>query len=321
MIKKGSVLVPISIIVVILVSGCTGIGGGSGGDGVVILDFKPDFSTIYSGEAIKLQLRAQNLGEIDAENVEVELAGIKLSDWGGSGIVFEKKNLGKIIPYDPSNPDVPGGVRTTEWVLGAPSLEKGLQWTYTPIAMLSYDYKTRATKSITIVEQDELRRITQQGGSLPSQPTVVTKGPIGIEIRTGNYVKTSSRFTQGRTYDIFPIYVKITNNGAGTGGTVVRDGFAGFVDDFDYPVEIKITPASGTSFAYSGAFGEDDCSTGTITVDLWQGREKEITCELQVDETPSYREEGLITIETGYRYQTRASTHVKVFGKKEGFGW
>lgn len=310
----------IPVLLIIFISGCIGFGGGATGDGVVILDFKPDFPSVYSGEPVKLQLRVQNLGEIDAENTEAQLTNIKLSKWGSMGVV-EKKNLGKLIAYDPANPDVPGAVRTVEWALEAPKLEKGLQWTYTPMVKVSYDYKTRATKSITIVDQNELRRIMQQGRSLPAQATVVTKGPLDIEIRTGDYVKTTSRFTAGRVYDIFPIYIKITNKGIGAGGTVVRNGFAGFFgEEFDYPVEVKITPPSGTSFVYSGTYGEDDCSTGTVTVDLWQGKEKEITCELQVDEVPEFRTEGLITVEVSYRYQVEASTQIKVFGKKERFG-
>ncbi len=322
MLQRALILLVLSS--VILVSGCIGLGGGAAaGNGLAILAFEPDFPSIYSDEGVKLQLRVKNNGDVVAENIKAEIAGISLSEWGGGfGTFSQEQNLGRALPYDPAT-KTEGETKTAYWSLKAPKLPKGISYDYTPIVKVSYDYKTQAIQPITIVDEAELRRIMQQGKSLPSKTSTYTKGPLSVEVQTGNYVKTTSRFTAGTSYDIFPINVKIVNTNWEAGGTVLKDawGFGGgWGRDFDYPIQVKITPATGTSFVYSGTWGED-CSSGLVTVDLWKGKEKIITCELRVNEKTSYSREAQLQVEVSYRYQVEGRTQVKVFGTETGGLW
>lgn len=300
-------LLVLPVLAVVLISGCIGGGPTTGtmGPGVVITDWKPDFSTVNSGENVRLQLRAQNQGEVRAEDVEAEIAGIDVSEWGTLGTFSEKKDLGDLIAFDKET-NTPGEVQTVYWDLEAPDLAKGVDFTYKPIVKLSYDYETTAQKPITLVDESELRKIQQQGKSLPSETTRYSSGPLSVEIRTGDYVKTSDDF--GTTYDIFPIYIKVTNTQWESGGTVVPTGFG---DEGTYPVEMEISPPSGTSFVSSG-FGSN-CGSN-VDLDLWQGKDAEITCELEVTNPPSYQVERLIQVDLDYRFQTESSTSIKVVG-------
>ena len=68
-------LLPVLLVFVLLVSGCTS-GGGGTGPGVVILNFEPDFSSVESQDDVKLYLKIQNQGGMEAKEVEAELTGI-----------------------------------------------------------------------------------------------------------------------------------------------------------------------------------------------------------------------------------------------------
>ena len=303
------------LVAVILVSGCVGGGSISGGNGVIILDFKPDFTNVYSQDSAKLQLRVQNQGQVMARNVDATIANLDSTEWNFNNLFSD--NLGDLLPYD-SITNTPGAIKTKEWGLEAPDLPKGTTYTYEPIIKVSYDYKTTATKPITIVDEDELRRIIQQGKSLPSKATTTTAGPLSVEARTGDYVRTSD--TDGQSHDVFPLYIKITNTRWESGGTLINDGLnsfgASFGETYDYPVSITLTPPSGVSSVNS-----DDVCTGTGIKDLWQGKDTEITCEFRVTNPPEFRQERMFTIELEYRYQTEKSTSITVTGVDDnGFG-
>ncbi len=309
MISKTTLLV-LPILAVIFVSGCvapTGPGTAVGA-GLVISDWEPDFPQVNSGEKVRLQLRAQNQGQVRAESIEAEITGIDVAEWGTFAGFVTRKQLGSAMYADPTT-GTPGAVITTTWDLEAPDLSKGVEFTYEPIVKLSYDYKTSAQKPITLVDVDELRNIMQQGKSLPSESTRYSPGPLAVEIRTGDYVKTSDEF--GRVYDIFPLYIKVTNTQWEQGGTVTTKGLIAPTGTADYPVEMTITPPTGTNFVYSG-FGQN-CGQ-KVLLDLWQGKDAEITCELEVTTPPSYREEKLINVDLDYRFRTEASTQIKVVG-------
>jgi len=298
---------------VMLVSGCVAPGPTVGvGAGVVITDWTPDFSEVKSGDQVQLKLRVQNQGTVKAENVRAEITGITLEDWNAG--FFETEDLGDLIAADPET-NTPGQSRSKTWNLRAPQLAKGIEFTYEPVVKVSYDYSTIARKPITLVDVDELRRIKQQGKSLPSKSTQYSAGPLSVEVKTGDYVKTSDEW--GTEYDIFPIYIEITNTGWEQGGTVIPGSFA--YGEENYPVEIKITPPTGTVFRSTG-FGGLDC-TSTMTIDLWKGKSADITCELEVTSPPAYQEDRLLTVELNYRYQTEARTQIKVTGTGEGGFW
>lgn len=301
-----SFLLPLLLITVIGISGCTTIpGGGATGNGVAILEFLADFPELRSNEEVNLKLEIQNMGDAKAINVRAELTGISPEDWGSFINVIQ---VGDLLAADAQAGTV-GATRQIQWNrLFAPYLVKGTEFTYTPTVRVSYDYTTTAQKPITIVDQEELRRIIAAGESLTSGTTTQSAGPLNIQITTGNYVKSSGAGF-GTTYDIFPINIKISNPQFSSGNTVVKP-LSGFGPE-TYPIILRIDPPSGTNFVYSG-YGSD-CSQ-FVVIDLFQGRDTEITCELEVTNPPSIKQEGLITINLEYRYAIDASTSIKVFG-------
>ena len=91
-------LLVLPVLAVVLMSGCvSGPAAGALGPGVVITDFKPDFTTVNSGDSVKLQLKLQNQGEVRAENAVAQIAGIDLSEWGTMGTFSEKKTIGSLL--------------------------------------------------------------------------------------------------------------------------------------------------------------------------------------------------------------------------------
>lgn len=319
---NANLLPLLSVLAIVGIAGCTTPTGGAG-PGVVILAWEPELTEVFSNEDVDFLLRIQNQGESRARNVEAEITNIDLNEWGG----FFQQNvqLGDMIAADPVT-NTPGEVATHQFTdLQAPSLVRGADFTYQPAVRVAYDYTTNARKPITIVDNDELIRIKQQGQSLPSETTQYTAGPLAVQITVGDFVRTSGGFGDfGQTFDIFPVHITITNSQFGSGGTVIPKGFGGFGGfggERDHPVEIEIIPPPGTNFVHSG-FGSD-CSTFFNEVDLFKGERAEITCELEVTSPPTIRTESLIQVNLEYRYFVESLSSITVQGTEElgGFGF
>jgi len=324
--NRHTLLLILPLVAIVIVSGCTGTGGGTGGNGVNVLDWRTDFTSVNSGEKIQLQLRVQNQGDVTAKNVKAQITGIDLSEWRGFGVgsFFAEENLGNMLPFDPET-KTPGEIKQRNFALQAPKQKQNIVLQYSPIIKISYNYETFSEKPITLVDQDELRRLIQQGKSLPAKDSSQTKGPLTIAVTTGQFVKTGQSFGSGQVFDVFPVNIKISNPGFGSGGSVVPPGVGdtfGFVgQNFNYPVQVEIKPPSGTQIRNTGVFGGDDCSSGTVTKELFQGKETDITCELEVTSPPAFREDRTIKINLKYRFQTEATTQITVIGTKDGLGF
>lgn len=307
---KSNYLIALPVLAVVFISGCTN-GGPTGGPGVIISGFTPEISPVHSEEQVSLLLQVQNQGESRARNVQAELTNIDPNEWG---VGFQRTvQLGDLIARDQVS-NTQGETKQVQFQnLRAPILSKGISFGYEPIVRVTYDYSTSAHKPITIVDRDELIRIQQQGQTLPSQQTTYTAGPLAVEITMGNYVPSVSSFGSGRAFDIFPVNVKITNTLWEEGGRPTSRGLFG--SQFNYPVRVRIDPPAGTNFVFSG-FG-DDCSSSQFTVDLFRGKEIEITCELQVTNAPSIRTEDLLKVDLDYSFYTDKSTKLTVQGTRE----
>jgi hypothetical protein len=324
--NRRAILILIPILIVATTSGCTTwpFGGGAiSGNGVVITGWEAELGSIFSGERLDLDLEVQNQGERRARNVVAEIINIDTNEWGSFG--FHEKSLGDLIPYDPVT-QTPGETKSTQFTnLIAPELPKGSSFVYEPTVRVSYDYTTTAQKPITIVDKQELVKIQQQGKTLPNKITEYSAGPIAVDIIMGNFVKTSGTYGYGvESYDIFPVQIKITNMLWESGGTVTAKGAGfltggtgyGFWDELDYPILIKIKPPAGTNFVYSG-YGDYDCSESQFSIDLFKGKDTQVTCELEVTSPPTAKTESLIQVELDYRYYIDAVAQVAVQGTKE----
>jgi len=290
------------VFTVVIVSGCIGGSVVSTGNGIVIEDFKPTLSEIYSEQEINLLLRIENQGEARAEDIEAKIFGISTDEWD---VFDEEKDLDDLLGVDPVN-NVPGGTRQAQWTqLEAPELMTGQSHTYTPKVRVSYDYSTSAQKPITIVDKTEMTRLIQEGQSIPTGVTEYTAGPIAVDIKTGDFAlsDTDSDYS-------FNLYIRLTNLWWGSNGRVESED-SSFGDSSDqYPLEMMITLPDELDFA-SWA---DECSSSWEDITMWDGQTTEITCELEVDDAPDIMTEGLIRVDLRYRFSVDASTTIKVTG-------
>ena len=296
---------------VVLVSGCTDTGVAFG-NGVVITGFESDMGTmaVESRDEVSLLLRVQNQGEVDAYDVEARLIGIDLNEWNAYFGSSERQDLNNLLAADPVT-NTEGQTKTAQWDLEAPDLPAGTDFTYEPVVRVFYDYQTKANKPVTLVDVDELKRIIQQGRSIPGEATQSSAGPLSVEIRTGDFVKTQNYD------DPFPLNIFITNLMWESGGSVVEGaGLGGFYyEDYQYPVRVKITLPDGMSLEGTG----QGCSTSGETINLWKGKSAELTCEVRITNPPEYRVDKLIQVELDYRYFIDASTTIKVIGTEDDY--
>ena len=298
---------------VLVVSGCTTTDGGgiSYGKGVIITGFESDMGSlaVETDDDVSLLLRVQNQGEVDATNVEALLIGVDLDEWNAAFGYSEDQNLNTLMSADPVT-ETEGQTKTAQWDLRAPKLPKGTEFTYEPVVRVFYDYQTKAAKPVTLVDVDELRRIIQQGKTLSGETTQSSSGPITVQIKTGNFIKTQNYD------DPFPLNIFITNDLWESGGSVIEGSSTGgfYYGDIQYPVRVKITLPEGMRLESSSSTG---CSTSGDWINLWKGKSAELTCEVRIDQPPDYKVEKLIQVELEYRYFVDASTTIKVIGTDE----
>ncbi len=306
-----SLMLLLTLFAVLIVSGCVSDSGISYGKGVIITGFESDMGShsIESGDDVSLLLRVQNQGELDADDVKAQIMGIDLDGWGTGFSWSEEKDLGTLLAADPVT-NTEGQTKTSQWNLEAPELPKGTEFTYEPMVRVFYDYETKAAKPITLVDVDELKRIIQQGKTLSGETTCSSSGPLSVQIKTGDFVKTQDYD------DPFPLNIFITNDVWESGGSVIEGSsyYGGWGSEFQYPVKVSITLPDGMSLESS-----EGCSTSGEWINLWKGKSAELTCEVRIDDPPEYRQEKLIQVELEYRYYVDASTTIRVIGTEESW--
>jgi len=299
---------------VVFVSGCTTtpIGNTGSGMGIAILNFDSDFDNVQSSDDVTLRVQLQNQGAVTAQNVEAEIINIDLDEWTSGFFQGERKRLGDLLAADPVS-NTEGQQAQAEWYLQAPLYPRNIQFTHTPTVRVFYDYKTIAQKPITVVTEDELRRMRDSGRTLPGGATQSSGAPISADIRTGDFIKTDTG-----SFDYpFSLNIMIRNNGPGD--VIKGSRFAGgFVfDDFDYPVRVKITMPKGMTLVSSGP----GCSTAGEWINLFRGRENTVTCQASIVTPPAYVSQEMIQVELEYRYYIDQFTNVNVVGTQDGWDY
>jgi hypothetical protein len=308
-----SIIFLLALFAVLVVSGCTTTDGGgiSYGKGVIITGFESDLGSlaVETDDDVSLLLRVQNQGEVDATNAEAILIGVDLNEWNAAFGYTERQPLNTLMSADPVT-ETEGQTKTAQWDLKAPKLPKGTEFTYEPVVRVFYDYQTKAAKPVTLVDVDELRRIIQQGKTLSGEATQSSAGPITVQIKTGNFIKTQNYD------DPFPLNIFITNDLWESGGSVIEGSSTGgfYYGEKQYPVRVKITLPEGMRLESSSSTG---CSTSGDWINLWKGKSAELTCEVRIDQPPDFKVEKLIQVELEYRYFVDASTTIKVIGTDE----
>jgi hypothetical protein len=181
MISKSAVV--ISLLSILFIAGCVAPSPEArvGGYGVVINKFEPDYPDLESKEEVAITLEVQNTGGVKARDVYAYL----LLDW----VTREPKNqpIGDLTPPD-EEADLPGQIRVLDWWVTTPDIPVGIPYTYEPIARVLYYYKTVASTMAPVLTDEEYQRLKREGKPIPAQTeTVVSKGPLGVEIEARSY--------------------------------------------------------------------------------------------------------------------------------------
>lgn len=297
--KPLLLLVP--ILAVVAISGCTQSTGPTFGNGVTILNWEPTFSSVESNDQLQLRIRVQNQGEVTAKNVNAILTGINVDEWGGFG-VGNAINFNDLSPPDRIQ-NTAGQIRESSFSLAAPKIPKGTTQQYSPQVRVFYEYKTTAIKSITLVNENELRRLQDQSKTLSSTDTVTSAGPLKVTVNTGKFIK--ARETGSYSSNTFPITIDIQNIG---GGVVARYN----MPQDDYKVNVAIE--------FPSRLQPIDCGTFLSNyVTLWKGQTASISCNLRISNPPLASEAANIKITLSYGYYIDSTTTVTVTGTEESF--
>jgi hypothetical protein len=292
-------LLLLPLVTIMLISGCTGPGpGGGGSQGVVIVEWVPDFAVVDSYDQFQILLKIKNLGGVEARDVEATLFGVTPSEWG---VFDERIDMGNLLPADPRY-GTEGAEEVAILVLEAPEFPQGTLNERHPSVRVAYEYSTIATKTITIVGESELRALELQGGTLPTSQTEVTAGPIGVAITVGNLIKASQ---SGSRNTEFPLTITLTNVGGGR----IQEKTPFPEDPLQFVAAIDLRLPSGLRFT-------DECQT-MDRVTFWRGQEAEVSCNVEILDSSLIAEEKTLNIELGYEYLIDAITTISVRGTEE----
>jgi len=334
-----------SLLLTLAISGCVNPGSTSTGNGVIIQKTEVDFQKVYAGENFKLQTLIKNTGSVKAEFVIPKMYNVgTMSSEGKSFEILCSGDCDECVEMIPPDPErgTDGESRICTWDCTAPkNIPKGMTITFNPSVRLYYFYRTSTTKAVTIVSQDELRSIQNQGTSLPSETLSTTSSPVQMDV----IVNGPIRYWQdnGQKSKIrFPININIENTGGGTacafGGS--ETAFAESVPDNAIGEQPSETGGTTTSIVtcddtktWNAAliyFDSEDKSISLegcdvpraendpLKIDLWKGKSKTITCEVTMDVndiTAGFVQKNLqFTLEYGYFVDSSAS--VQVMGRE-----
>ena len=352
--KMASLGLTLSFLAVLFVSGCTSTT--TGGTGVVVKEFAPEFTEIYATEPVTFRMLVKNEGSVEATSVHAELLGLD-EDWcssqtgtqtctpssGTQRMEMQPNENACRYPGDGFKllaPDAQrgtsGGSQICTWTYKAPPIPQGFTITYTPIVRTFYSYKSGVAKLITFGSSSELRTIQDSGGTLPTESVSSTSSPIKLDIVT----KGPIRFWSDEQKVIFPLEITITNVGGGvacaypdinkipsqyTTDTASNKGACKVLsgEEAKNKVDIDISFGSQIGKVNSGSMkltgGCEDYNGGIITVPLWKGQSNSIVCDVEVqasDLGSGATIQRMITVQASYEYYTDTSSSIKVIGRK-----
>lgn len=270
---------------VVLLSGCIAQSSLAGGSpGLVITSFQPDLSTAYSGEDLSLELRLDNTGTSPAKITSIELLSISPKEWSSRSSCDSWE--GREVPAK--------NFVSCVYNLKAPEIPQGLREVYKPKVRITYSYSTTAITTLFIGPSKDIRRIDDIKNLAAS--TQSTSGPLAIGVQTRNPI----RISQGSV--AFPLAITLDNIGGGVicNGECNRDTWHKVSIGFEASPNIKLAGESCGMDAQNR------------DIDLLNGRENELVCELTATPEDAGIVESRIIVKSDYGYITERESSVTV---------
>lgn len=325
MIDNGWVLFVVSkfvmifVVFVVLVSGCTELGGDFAssfamGDGLQINSFEFKPTRLVSGQATILKLELQNMGSVNIGNVFVYLYGLSEEWYDGSSMIgdvvasdLKKFDIGSSLRAADPELKTEGDKRVVVWKLNSPEeLMEGTEFVHKAYARVCYPYKTSAIATVEVIGEDEWL-VMEQTGKYSQYPIKVEQsaGPIQISIESMQPVIASNGIN---------MELKISNVGEGI-------AFAGQVYDcsqiFDSDTLDVSEHLNNVKFEFGGG-GSMSCSVNGVVdgiIPLLRGQEKKITITCDGLTSTMPKQEINMDIEVTYNYYIDSETSVVILGK------
>jgi hypothetical protein len=301
----------ITVLSILLVSGCVDLGDlggqvGVSGNGLEITSFTAEPSSVFSGSSVRLVMEVENLGgtTVAQEDGLVYLTGSSFDEWSGSNAVFE--SFSRDMRAEDVVRGVPASTDRISRTVTAPDLQAGQTRNDIFIGRVYSDYQTSANGNVWAYSEAEAEAARAAGRTLYTPSFTYTKGPVGLSI---SVTPTPLILYEGE--DTFTVFIKISNLASGTiyapntinyGGNSVA-----LTMDQINRVNVAVSPGSGLSVSNSV-----DCSGDQ---ELVAGRDLTLVCDVTVTSPPATFQSYTFDVTVSYGYYTEKTASVTVQGR------
>jgi len=298
----------------VLLSGCVGQPPvPTGGKGLKISSFAPDFSEIRSGERVTISAMVDNVGEYDATGVSAQLFGLNIggTEWALSGQSQQTQTVSMIRKSD-ATLELPGESHQFDWSITSPK-DLRVDNTYTANLRVYYKYGTVSNSLVRLMTYDYLKSLPAEQFEEAKASTGVSQstssaGPLSVSLNAGN-----RPLVVYEDKDTFSVQMEIKNADAGNAFDIgaAYPGYpktATLSSDNLHAVDVDIYTNLGIDC--SNTLGA--AKRGTIK--LTKGETKTLFCTVTV---PSKNDLGntrdyTVTVTLTYGYYIDSSTTVKI---------
>ncbi|MCX6820359.1 MAG: hypothetical protein NT016_00145 [Candidatus Aenigmarchaeota archaeon] len=296
---------------VVALSGCIGQSTTvTGGKGLAISSFGPDFNDIRSGEPVYLSAMVTNVGEYDATGISAQLFGINIGGDEWSLASGAQTQTFSTLRRSDSTMNLPGESQEFVWNLNSPA-EMLVDNTYTANVRLYYKYGTQTTALLKFITYDYLKSLpTSDVSNVQSTAgvshTSSSAAPIAVSLNVG-----SRPLVVYKDGDQFMVEIILNNADIGNpfavGATYPP---AGALQQADlYKVNVAVTSDLDLNCANSLGGG---ATSGVVT--LTKGATKAIFCTATIASKNNLgnMRDYAVTVTTTYGYYVDSSTDISV---------
>ncbi len=305
-------ILPLLLLGMVFISGCIGQTPTlKEGRGLSVKSFSPDFEEVRSGEEITLTALIENVGENDADDVEVQLFGLNLDEW--DLLAGDNPQPLNILRKADTALDLPGESFEFSWNLESP-YDMRVDNIYTANIRTYYKYTTSALATLRFMSYDYIKSLPSQDFEEAKDSTGVTQSsvtaaPISASVNVGN-----RPLVVYKDEDTFSVQLIITNVGNGNPFRPSED-YPGQPNDDStlaskdlYYVDVDID--TGLDLDCSNTLGSKKSGELRLT----RGTSRTLFCTATIPSRAGLgnTKDYAVTVNLEYGYFIDASTKIKV---------
>ena len=323
-------LLTLLVLAALLVSGCTinpalsPATPATTRSGVIIERFGPVFHEIQSEEPVTFRLSVRNAGSVDATDVHAELLGLDQAWCENTRCQTSAGGFAEKLPeeeecrytgqgFNLKAPDPtlgsPGETRECTWKYVAPTLDRDLKVTYDATARVFYTYQSSTVESVIIGSIDELKRVQDSGGTIPSQTVSKSVSPIEISVAIQSPVRS------WKNSATFPVKITVQNIGGGfacaRNSGPMKDACKKTSPEYEKNRDRVLLKITGNNLELS-----DDCTgfENGEPFSLARGISNSFLCDITATGLNQGLVERTLTVTATYEYATDSQATITVAG-------